>query len=111
MIITGLVCGAANGLFGAGGGILAVPMLERDGLETKKAHATSLAIMLPLSIISAFIYYKSGNLNIAEAMKYLPFGLAGVFLGSAIMKRISAATLKQLFALVMMYFGVRMLMR
>ncbi len=35
--IAGLISGAANGLFGSGGGLLAVPALERGGLETKKS--------------------------------------------------------------------------
>ena len=49
--LCGLFSGLVNGLFGAGGGLLAVPALERiGGLETQKSHATALLAMLPLSI-------------------------------------------------------------
>ena len=50
-VLAGAAGGAANGFFGSGGGLLSVPALESGGLETKKAHATSLAIMLPLSVV------------------------------------------------------------
>ena len=48
--LTGGLCGVLNGLFGAGGGIAAVPLLKAGGLEQKKAHATSLAVILPLAV-------------------------------------------------------------
>lgn len=107
--VTGLVSGAANGFFGSGGGVIAVPMLESDGTETKKAHATSLGIMLPISLVSAFVYFSKGSLDIAEALKYLPGGMLGVYVGSVLMKKISSDMLKKLFAAVMIYFGVRMI--
>lgn len=49
--------------FGSGGGMIAVPMLEKGGSEAKKAHATSIAITLPLSIISGLVYFKGGSLD------------------------------------------------
>lgn len=36
MALLGLVTGIANGFFGSGGGIVAVPMLKKTGLEPKK---------------------------------------------------------------------------
>jgi hypothetical protein len=108
-VLTGIASGAANGLFGSGGGLLAVPMLESGGFESKEAHATSLAITLPLSVVSAIIYFHSGNINVLQAAEYLPGGIAGVFAGSFIMRKISARALRKIFAAVMIYFGIRML--
>ncbi len=105
----GALCGAANGFFGSGGGIIAVPLLENDGMEIKKAHATSIAITLPLSIVSAVVYFSKGSLNITEALKYLPGGIAGVAVGGLLIKKISPVMLQKLFGAVMIYFGVRML--
>ncbi|MGN0634354.1 MAG: sulfite exporter TauE/SafE family protein [Oscillospiraceae bacterium] len=107
----GLICGAANGLFGSGGGMIAVPMLENDDLDTRSAHATSLALMLPISAASSFVYLKSGSLDIMQALKYLPGGIIGVYIGSRLLKKISAGLLKKLFAAVMIYFGIRLLIR
>ena len=44
----GAATGIANGLFGSGGGIIAVPMLQKSGMKAKEAHAASLALTLPL---------------------------------------------------------------
>ena len=38
--VGGFLSGAVNGLLGAGGGMIAVPMLAKSGLEAKKSHAT-----------------------------------------------------------------------
>ena len=62
-IVLGLVIGAVNGFFGSGGGIIAVQAMEKLGVEQKKAHATSLLVILPLSIASAVIYFLSGSVS------------------------------------------------
>lgn len=38
MALLGLVTGIANGFFGSGGGIVAVPMLKRQGWSRKSAR-------------------------------------------------------------------------
>ena len=51
MCIVSLFIGAINGLFGAGGGMLAVPCLTYVwGLDEKSAHATAIAVILPLCL-------------------------------------------------------------
>ena len=40
-LLTGSAAGFLNGLFGAGGGMVVVPMLQRDGLPPERSHATS----------------------------------------------------------------------
>ena len=107
----GALVGIANGLFGSGGGIVAVPMLEYDKTEVKKAHATSIAITLPLSIISSFVYFSKGSIDIVYALKFIPFGIAVVFIGSKLMMKLSGITLKRIFGVVMIAFGIRLIMR
>lgn len=72
--ILGFAAGLLNGLFGAGGGMAAVPMLSAMGVETRKSHATSIAIILPLSAVSAYLYLRGGHLAWREAFPYLPAG-------------------------------------
>ena len=41
----GALIGAANGLLGGGGGMIAVPVLRAGGLPARRAHATAIAVM------------------------------------------------------------------
>lgn len=111
LYILGAFVGAANGMFGSGGGIVAVPMLEHDDDDVKKAHATSIAITLPLSILSGMIYFTKGSIDIIYALKFIPFGIAGVFLGTKLLMKLSSIILKRIFGAVMIFFGIRLIMR
>lgn len=51
-IICGTAVGLANSLFGGGGGMIAVPLLQRTGLDEKRAHATAILLILPISLFS-----------------------------------------------------------
>lgn len=59
MFIFGILVGAVNSLLGAGGGMVAVPLLRQSGLTQKQAQASSVAVILPLSLISAGIYWDN----------------------------------------------------
>ena len=52
LMVYGALIGLLNGFFGSGGGILAVTLLQKQGLPSRQAHATSIAIILPLSLVS-----------------------------------------------------------
>lgn len=107
----GLLTGFANGIFGSGGGTIAVPLLEKGGLEPQKSHATSIAVTLPLSIISAVLYYKNGILELSDALKYIPGGLAGAVCGGYVLKKIPDKFLKRLFGLILIISGLRLLIK
>lgn len=51
---TGILIGLLNGLFGAGGGIVAVTAFEKMGMPDKSSHATAVAVMIFLSAVSDF---------------------------------------------------------
>ena len=59
----GFFSGLLGGVFGAGGGIVAVALLKKCGLSAKEAHATSVAVMLALSclISSSIIFFGIGE--------------------------------------------------
>ena len=74
---SGICIGFINGLLGAGGGIIAVPVLRRMGLERKQAHANAVAVMLPISVMSAVLYLMNGYVAVSDALPYIPGGIAG----------------------------------
>ena len=108
--LLGAAVGMANGLFGSGGGSVAVPMLENGGTEVKKAHATSLALTLPLSAVSAAFYTLKGDLPLIEALKLVPFGLIGAAAGCVLLKKVPVLWLRRLFGLLLAAAGIRLLM-
>ena len=108
--ILGAVTGICNGLFGSGGGIAAVPMLQKGGVDVKKSHATSLALTLPLSVVSAFFYAYKSNFRWGDALPLIPFGLAGAVLGGLLMKKIPNTLLKRVFGVILIVSGGRILL-
>ena len=106
----GLLTGLLNGLLGAGGGMIAVPMLRASGLDEQQAHATSIAVIVPLSLVSAWLYLTAGRLEFSSAMVYLPGGLAGALAGSWLLPRIKTTLLRRIFGCVMVWSALRLLL-
>ena len=110
-LLIGAAAGTVNGLFGAGGGLLLVPMLTRFcKLEAKEAFATSLAVMLVLSIVSLTVYWCRGTVDFASALPYLAGGVAGGLIGGVWMKRVKVRWLRLALAAFLLYGGVKAVM-
>lgn len=108
----GFLAGILNGFLGTGGGILIVPMLKKTGLNSQKSHATSIAIILPLSIITTIIYlFKGVQLDYSLLIPTLTLGIIGAFLGAILLKKINTGLLNKLFSLVIIISGIRILFR
>lgn len=110
-ILTGAAAGLLNGLFGAGGGVAVVPLLEHAGIEARKSHATSIAIIASLSVVSTVFYFIHGSFDVVQALPYLPFGLAGAVVGAKLLPKIPNKLLKRIFGGVMVLSAVRLLLR
>ena len=109
-LLTGAIIGFVNGFWGGGGGMICVPLLQNViKLSEKKAHATTLLIMLPLSISSLIVYLFNGNLPILDAIKIgIGFVIGGV-VGANILKKISNKWLGYVFSIIIIVGGVKML--
>ncbi len=107
----GALIGVVNGLLGAGGGMIAVPLLKKCGLEQKSAHANAVAVILPISVLSAILYVIRGNVAINDALPFIPSGVIGSFIAVLILNKISPTILKIIFGGFMVWAGVRMLVR
>ena len=109
--LSGLSIGFVNGLLGAGGGIIAVPILKRLGLERKEAHANAVSVILPITLLSAALYLLKGHVSLADSFVFIPGGLVGSLIGTYCLKKISPVWLKRIFGGFMVYAGVRLLLR
>jgi len=109
ILIIGFVIGLVNGLLGIGGGTIAIPaMFFLLGVHQHQAHGTSLAIILPTALISTIIYGLHSNLDLLIALKVASAGMFGGYIGAKVMNRIPAVTLKKIFAIFMVFAGLRM---
>lgn len=87
-----------------------VPLLTRwGGLDQRRAFATSVAIILPLCVLSSAIYLFRGVLDLPAALPYLAGGLMGGFVGGRIFQRLNMDWLRRIFALFLLYGGVKAL--
>ncbi|MBE6728935.1 MAG: sulfite exporter TauE/SafE family protein [Ruminococcaceae bacterium] len=107
----GLLIGMVNGMLGAGGGMLAVPALKSNNMCQKEAHANAVAVILPISVVSAALYVFRGSVEITDAVPFAIWGIPGAILAALILKKISPVLLKILFGGFMVWAGIRMLFK
>lgn len=109
LLLLGGMIGFINGFFGGGGGMICVPTLEKAlKLDNKRAHATAIAVIFPLSLISCAIYIFKGSI---QSLPLLTVGLgvlAGGIAGSISLKYIPSKVLRIIFAIIMFVGGVRL---
>ena len=106
--VTGALAGLDNGLFGSGGGMFLVPLFTHwTKLPQRKAFATSVAVILPLSLVSAGIYWFRGGLELDAAWPYLLGGFLGGILSGRVFQKVPLTWLRRAFALLILYGGVR----
>ena len=88
--LTGLVAGTLAGMLGVGGGIVIVPVLYQlftqlgidESVRMHRTVGTSLATIIPTSIMSSRAHHKRGSLDPELIRRLLPGVLTGVVLGS-----------------------------
>jgi len=109
-IAIGLVAGVLAGLFGIGGGILIVPALAQFAkMPFKQATGTSLgALLLPVTLLGAITYYRSGNLEPRASLLVALGILFGALGGAKLAELISSATLQRAFAVLLVVVAVRL---
>lgn len=111
LIPMGLVTGFINGLLGTGGGTILVVVSEIFGVKPKTAHATALSVILPMSLLSIYLYFKSGSLDLWAAAVTGAAGAAGGFTGAKLLKKTPDKWLKILFGVTTAVLGVIMLVK
>ena len=106
----GFVSGICNGLFGSGGGTILVPYMEKFlNIEEHKAHATAIAVILPLSALSGLIYFYGAAIPLKETLFACLGGIIGGHLGAKLLGKVKGRSLHIIFGIFMLISGGRML--
>lgn len=109
--IIGVVTGLLNGFFGAGGGTILVPAMERFlKTEEHKAHATAIAVILPLCIISMIVYLRNAQIMWRAVIYVSIGGIVGGYTGARLLGKIPSKWLHIIFGVFMIAAGVKMIL-
>ncbi|MCJ7856262.1 sulfite exporter TauE/SafE family protein [Lachnospiraceae bacterium NSJ-143] len=110
-LIFGLITGLVNGVFGSGGGVAAVYVLEKYGrLEAKKSHATAVGVILPVSVVSAAVYLFKADIMIKSVLITSAGGIIGGVIGAVLLSKVSNKIIHRIFGIFMIVSAVRMIM-
>lgn len=107
----GIIIGIINVALGAGGGIIAVPILKKTGMSQKEAQANTIALIFPITIISLIIYFKRGYVNFIDMKNIFPASIGGALVGTVVLSKISNKVLSIIFSLFMIWAGLRLLLK
>jgi uncharacterized protein len=105
--VCGMIGGLFSGLLGIGGGTVMVPLLALWlGEQQRRAHALSLAAIVPISLASLVVYGSAGQVDPVAAAALTVGGIFGARTGAHILARAPERPLKAAFACVMFVAAV-----
>ncbi len=108
--IAGLCAGIVNGLFGAGGGMALIPLLcILPGMKEDEVFSSSVAIILPICIVSLALILPDSDFPFLESIPYLIGSFAGGFLAYTAGKKIPTKWLHRLLGIFIIWGGIRYL--
>ena len=110
LITAGLCAGIVNGLFGAGGGMILVPMLIAfTDLDEDEIFPASISIILPICVVSLVLTALDGNLSWKAALPYVLGGIPGGIAAGKWGGRIPVLWLHRFLGILILWGGYRYL--
>lgn len=110
ILLAGLVAGTVNGLFGAGGGMVLVPMLTAfTALSDAEIFPASVSIILPICLVSLGITAFTAGIPWAMALPYLLGSALGGILAGLFGEKIPTVVLHKVLGIMILWGGIRYL--
>ena len=107
-ILAGAGAGIVNGLFGAGGGMVLVPLLRRfTTIREDALFPSSIGIILPICLVSLGFSAMTSPLPLKEALPYLTGSAVGGYLAGKTGHRIPTLWLHRILGVLILWGGVR----
>ena len=108
-MLLGLATGFINGLFGGGGGTVAVLIMESMlKVNKKKSHATALAIVFPITVLSAVLYLIKGYFTPSQGVPVTVGVIIGGLIGTKLLVKCNEKVIGIVFAVVLFLSGLKM---
>jgi uncharacterized membrane protein YfcA len=109
-LAAGAGAGIVNGLFGAGGGMVLIPLLTLlTPVEEEDVFGVSIATILPICLVSIVATGLSSSIPWREALPWLPGSAAGGILAGILEKKIPVCWLHRSLGLLILWGGFRYL--
>lgn len=119
-LIVGILVGILAGMFGFGGGIVVVPVVETFisiykpeflASSMQIAVATSLFVMIFTSLKTTYAHHKANNIIWNISLKLKAGLIVGAILGAAIASYLSSSFLKGVFIVFLVYTIIKLVMK
>lgn len=108
ILASGAFAGFLSGMMGVGGGSIMVPALVLlIGHTQHTAQGSSLLAMVPAGGVGAFTHWRLGNVVSGLLWGLIPGIMAGTFLGGTLANVLHEASLRFIFAAVLIWLGIR----
>jgi uncharacterized membrane protein YfcA len=113
LLVVGILTGVLSGLFGVGGGFVIVPALVLfSGMSIHRAVGTSLMVIALVSASGVASQWWSGRaIPPSVTLLFVAGGIAGLFLGQQIGRRLSGPVLQKVFAVAILVVAVFVIVR
>lgn len=110
IFVFGGLIGIINGFFGGGGGMVVVPLLNKlFNLEQKKAQATALFVILPISLVSTIVYMCNNAIDFSQGWPVICGIVLGGVIGAKLLNKLNNKVVKGIFIFFMLLGGIGML--
>ena len=110
IITAGSIAGFVNGLFGAGGGMLLVPLLTKlTNIDDGDVFPTSVSIILPVCLVSLGFTIAGGSGNTDGVLPYLIGSTLGGVAAGFFGKKIPTLWLHKALGILILWGGIRYL--
>ena len=110
--IIGFIAGIICGLFASGGGLILVPaFINILKIEDKLARGTATACILPMVLVSSFLYYKANFINWKYGILCAIGGIIGGITGTILLKKVPTKYVRIIFTIFLLSVSLKMLLR
>jgi uncharacterized membrane protein YfcA len=119
----GLLAGAVSGLVGIGGGAIMVPflyfflasaglagMVPPESDQAAVAHATSLLVIVPISLRGAWLYHRAGRVDWSAGWRMGVAAVVFAVLGARVAVAVPGQALKLVFGLFLLVVAIQLLL-
>lgn len=108
IIVAGFFAGVLSGTMGIGGGVLMVPVMVLGfGFTETLAQGTSLAAIVPISLVGAYTHFRQGNVLMRAAILMAAFGAPLAIAGALSAQLVPGPLLSRVFGAFLLFSAYR----